>query len=197
MIKIKNINISFDGNTIIENFSADIETNQHTCFVGSSGKGKSSILKLIQGYTIPLEGEVWINGKLLSNQTAHELRSQMAYIPQNVNLPTKNCMELSEMLGIAENKSKIISLLEELNLSESYYTKSIEDMSGGEKQRMIIALCISLDRKILLMDEPTSSLDDNSSELVINIIKKLDDTTIVSTSHNSLWLNNADKIINL
>jgi polar amino acid transport system ATP-binding protein/putative ABC transport system ATP-binding protein len=87
--------------------------------------------------------------------------------------------------------------IERLGIEKEIISKDFSKISGGQKQRIIIAICLSLDKKIFLMDEPTSSLDDASIHLLIKVVHSLNGKTVVSASHNRLWVNSADKKINL
>ena len=197
MIEFKNISILFDEKFVFKNYSAQIETNQHVCFAGASGSGKSTILKVIQAYVIPTKGEVYVNKMLLNSENVDAIRSFLAYIPQNINLPVDNCLDLVKMLGVEKKKELILSYFNNLGLEPVFFTRKFDQMSGGQKQRLIIAVCFSLERQIILLDEPTASLDAESAELVMALIKFMKNRTIVSASHNPIWIDSADKIINL
>jgi putative ABC transport system ATP-binding protein len=197
MIEIQNITVQFEEKQVFNNFSVDIIENQHVCFAGTSGRGKSTILKLIQAYVVPEKGRVIVNGLELTPENVSKVRALIAYIPQNVNLPVENGLELIKMLGIEDKREKVKTLLNDLGLNNEYYTRKFDQMSGGEKQRVVIAVCFALERKIVLMDEPTSSLDSDSANKVLQLIKKMSDTSFVSASHNQEWIKSADKTVNL
>ena len=197
MIELNNISLKFDDKSVFENFSAKIKHSQHTCFAGSSGSGKSTILKLIQGYVIPHKGSIVIDGLELNSQNIAKLRSSLAYIPQNIHLPVDNGLDLVKMLGFEKKQELIVDYCNKLGLTKDFYSRKFDQMSGGQKQRLIVAVCLSLERKILLMDEPTASLDVESTEELIKVVKNLKNITIVSASHNPIWIESAQKVINL
>lgn len=197
MIVIKNIEVSFSGAKLFSGFSAEIESGQNVCFSGGSGKGKSTLLKILQGYVIPQKGSVLIDGQLLTSATITQLRSRTAWIPQNVNLPVNNCMELMHLMEVEQSLEKVKINLELLGLNRDFISKDFSQISGGEKQRIIIAVCFSQNKDIILMDEPTSSLDDESIDKLIDFVKSSSTCTIVTASHNAKWLQSADKIIKL
>lgn len=197
MIEIQNISVKFEGKQVFENFSVDIADGQHVCFSGTSGRGKSTILKLIQAYVVPDIGKVIINGLELIPTNLSKVRASIAYIPQNVNLPVDNCNELVKMLDMSKKMDKVNELLNALDLDNEYYFRKFDQMSGGEKQRVVIAVCFALERKIILMDEPTASLDTDSAKKVLQLMKNMSDKTYVSASHNTFWIENADKIVEL
>ena len=197
MIEIQNISVKFEDKQLFENFSVSIADNQHVCFAGDSGRGKSTLLKIIQAYVLPDTGKVFVNGFELIPKNIDKIRSLIAYVPQNVNLPVENSIELLNLLGINSRQEKVRGLIRELGLPVEYFTRKFEQMSGGEKQRIIIAVCLALERKIVLMDEPTASLDLDSANKVLHLIENMRDTCFVSASHNQVWIKSADKTINL
>ena len=197
MININQITLSFQDKTILDNFSAQIRRGEHVCFSGPSGRGKSSLLKIIQAYLIPAKGEISIDGLTLNRLQVKNIRNKMAYVPQNIHLPVKNGTELLEMLAKSQLSEKTDIFCEKLGLPREMLSRSFDEMSGGQKQRIVIAVCLSLEREILLLDEPTASLDDEAIDALIECIKGLENTTVVSASHNSKWLNAAGRVISI
>ncbi|MDD2995905.1 MAG: ABC transporter ATP-binding protein [Paludibacter sp.] len=197
MININQITLSFQDKTILDNFSAQIRRGEHVCFSGPSGRGKSSLLKIIQAYLIPAKGEISIDGLTLNRLQVKNIRNKMAYVPQNIHLPVKNGTELLEMLAKSQLSEKAEVFCEKLGLPREMLSRSFDEMSGGQKQRIVIAVCLSLEREILLLDEPTASLDDEAIDALIECIKGLENTTVVSASHNSKWLNAAGRVISI
>ena len=197
MININQITLSFQDKTILDNFSAQIRRGEHVCFSGPSGRGKSSLLKIIQAYLIPAKGEISIDGLTLNRLQVKNIRNKMAYVPQNIHLPVKNGTELLEMLAKSQLSEKAEIFCEKLGLPREMLSRSFDEMSGGQKQRIVIAVCLSLEREILLLDEPTASLDDEAIDALIECIKGLENTTVVSASHNTKWLNAAGRVISI
>ena len=197
MININQITLSFQDKTILDNFSAQIRRGEHVCFSGPSGRGKSSLLKIIQAYLIPAKGEISIDGLTLNRLQVKNIRNKMAYVPQNIHLPVKNGTELLEMLAKSQLSEKAEIFCEKLGLPREMLSRSFDEMSGGQKQRIVIAVCLSLEREILLLDEPTASLDDEAIDALIECIKGLENTTVVSASHYSKWLNAAGRVISI
>ncbi len=197
MIQCKDINLSFSGKIIFDNLNISIASGENVCISGPSGIGKSTLLKLIQGYVIPDEGSIQINDQELSAATIKEIRGSIVWIPQNVNLPVNNGGDLIKLMNLQSKEDIINSTGEKLGLEKDIIFKDFGLISGGQKQRIIISICLSLDKKIILMDEPTSSLDDASINLLIKLVKSLKGKTIISASHNNLWLTNVDKTIAL
>ena len=197
MVELKNINLSFPDIKLFENFNLKIQAGEKICISGDSGKGKSTLLKMLQGYVIPDDGEIYIHDILMDHHNIKTIRNLMTWIPQNVNLPVDNGLELLQLMNIPENEDKVISLMENLGLEPDYLTKNFTLISGGQKQRVIISICLSIDAKIVVMDEPTSSLDNNSIQMLINTINQFENRTFISASHNSLWLEKSGRVVEL
>ncbi len=197
MIQFKDIDLKFDNKQIFSCFNAEVEQGKSICFSGVSGRGKSTLLKIIMGYITPEGGSVYINGEELKADNISKIRDSIVWIPQNINLPVNNGSELIKLMSIDQNRKAIIDNLIKLGLSEDILDKSFDKISGGQKQRIIIAICLGIDKPIIIMDEPTSSLDDNSIILLIDMVKGLRGKTIVSASHNAEWINSSDKVIKL
>ncbi len=197
MIKLENISVNFEGTQILNNVNIHISKGEKVCFSGISGRGKTTLLKLIQGHISQYEGTVSINGTELTSTSAKQIRDYVSWLPQNINLPVNNGAELITLLNNDNKTSEIEKWLQKLGLEPAILLKNFKKVSGGQKQRIITAICIALNKPVLIMDEPTSSLDDESIHLLINVVNSLSDTTIISASHNKLWVNNSEKVIEL
>lgn len=197
MIEFNNVSHSFNGRMLINNLSFRVKEGERLCFSGASGSGKSTILKILLAYVIADSGEIAIDGLILNERNIVSIRKQIIYIPQNINLLVDDALELIEMLSFVHFKSKIIENLNFLALDESVLSQNFSLLSGGEKQRLIIAICLSADNKIILLDEPSSSLDEDSIDKLIELINNQEGKTIVSVSHNEKWINSNDRIIKI
>ncbi|WP_346860534.1 ATP-binding cassette domain-containing protein [uncultured Draconibacterium sp.] len=197
MICFENISLSFSEKIIFENLSITINKGENICLSGPSGRGKSTLLNLLQGYILPDKGIISVNDTVLNDSTIKEIRKQIISIPQNINLPVKNGMELVELLEISQLLPGINEYMQKLDLEQDILSKDFAKISGGQKQRLLISICLSQPKDIILMDEPTSSLDDKSIELLLHAVGELKGKTIISASHNQLWAQSTDKTIEL
>jgi putative ABC transport system ATP-binding protein len=197
MIKAEQITLSYSETTVFSNLSFFIEKGERVCFTGTSGTGKSSLLKMIQGYVPPVSGSLEVDGLRMSPANNKSIRARMAYVPQNVNLPVDNARALLTLVHAEEKEAQMRNYMEQLGLPASLFTQRFDEMSGGQKQRIVIALCLSLDRDILILDEPTSSLDNESIDKLGNLVAGLTGKTILSASHNPRWISFSTKTISL
>lgn len=197
MIECKNISLSYSKKLIIDDFNLYVKQGENICIAGESGRGKSTLLKILQGYLLPDKGAVYINDSKINDSSIHIIRKKISWIPQNINLPVENGVELMNLMNTPSTVERAKGFLLELGLGKEFIEANFNEISGGQKQRVIIAICLSLNKEIVLMDEPTSSLDEESIVLLVNTIKNLKGKTIISASHNQNWINNVDKTIYL
>ena len=177
MLEIKNLRFKYDNNLEL-NFP-DIKTSKENLLIlGASGVGKTTFLHLLSGLLKPMNGEIDLLGTKISNLKMSEMdrfRGKNIGIvfqkPHFINsLTVKENLQLAQYISKKSDKNRIQSLLESLGI-EDKANKKTQNLSQGEKQRVSIALAIVNSPKLILADEPTSSLDDLNCEKVINILK--------------------------
>jgi len=197
LIKLENINLSFADSKILDNLTLQIKQREKICLSGPSGRGKTSLLKMIAGLVIPDSGRVSVDGAELTPENINLIRKKITWIPQNINLPVKNASELIDLLGLNNVDSQVLVNFDSLGLDEEYLRKDFNEISGGEKQRIIISIVLTIDKPIILLDEPTSALDKKSIEQLANLISNLTNKTVVSASHNQQWMDITGRVVNL
>ena len=194
MIKLININLKLRDQIIFNNLNFNLNKNKKILLRMPSGAGKSTLLKVIMGY-IPIDnGEIIIDNDILDLSTIDKIRQNFAYVGQNIAFSEKSVEKYIDLIFSFERNKKIkvskpilYEFLDRFELQRSILKKSPTLLSGGEKQRIAIILVLLLDRKVLLLDEVTSGLDHNLKIKVIEIIKDLNKTVIIS-SHDNQWL---------
>ena len=177
MLETKNLRFKYDNNLEL-NFP-DIKTSKENLLIlGASGVGKTTFLHLLSGLLKPINGEIDLLGTKISNLKMSEMdrfRGKNIGIvfqkPHFINsLTVKENLQLAQYISKKSDKNRIQSLLESLGI-EDKANKKTQNLSQGEKQRVSIALAIVNSPKLILADEPTSSLDDLNCDKVINILK--------------------------
>tara|TARA_B100000886_G_scaffold113598_1_gene76406 strand:+ start:481 stop:1101 length:621 start_codon:yes stop_codon:yes gene_type:complete len=177
MLETKNLRFKYDNNLEL-NFP-DIKTSKENLLIlGASGVGKTTFLHLLSGLLKPMNGEIDLLGTKISNLKMSKMdrfRGKNIGIvfqkPHFINsLTVKENLQLAQYISKKSDKNRIQSLLESLGI-EDKANKKTQNLSQGEKQRVSIALAIVNSPKLILADEPTSSLDDLNCEKVINILK--------------------------
>ena len=177
MLGTKNLRFKYDNNLEL-NFP-DIKTSKENLLIlGASGVGKTTFLHLLSGLLKPINGEIDLLGTKISQLKMSEMdrfRGKNIGIvfqkPHFINsLTVKENLQLAQYISKKSDKNRIQSLLESLGI-EDKANKKTQNLSQGEKQRVSIALAIVNSPKLILADEPTSSLDDLNCDKVINILK--------------------------
>ncbi|MGL5278581.1 MAG: ATP-binding cassette domain-containing protein [Cetobacterium sp.] len=192
MIDFKNINIKFNNKIVLNDFNLIINEGEKVLISGVSGKGKTTLLKLLLGFSIPNSGDILVDNLKLNEQNINIIRNKIGYMPQSTPfLNVKIEKLIHTIFNYKENlKTKLdmdvlIKTLKEFNLDASILSKNINQLSGGEKQRFAFVIIILLDRKIWVLDEITSSLDQDMKEKVINYILNTNKTVIL-VSHDKI-----------
>jgi|688.fasta_scaffold02392_4 ABC-type multidrug transport system fused ATPase/permease subunit len=197
-IRIKNLNFSYDNNKIFNNLNLYIPNNIITGISGYSGKGKSTLLKiLLRLYSY--EGEILIdNTNIKDIDYNYYYNNLISYVGQEPILYSGTIYEnlISNLEEKDIDKELLEKILDKLDISK---LDNI-NLSGGEKQRLNICRAFLRKPKILLLDEPTSSLDYKNENNVLNLIKELNDIykiTIILVSHSNSAISICDNIIKL
>lgn len=204
MISFKNVDINYETEKVLQNFSANIEKGEKVVLSGPSGSGKSTLLNAVMGFVNTTAGVVEVNGNIVGPQTIHEIRKQISWLPQDVNFNVKLCRELVYFpfqfainKSIRPSESNVKEILEALLLSPAILNKQVDEISGGQKQRLALASILMLNRPIVLLDEPSSALDTVAADAVVAILSGKKDVTIISSSHDAEWVRKMDRIIKL
>lgn len=207
ILEIKNLSISFDNTTIIENINLSVKKGEIISIIGPSGGGKSTLLKCINLLNIPNSGEIYFNGTniLTSFNKVNQVRAKIGMVFQSFNLfnnmnVLKNCTIgptkiLKYKKSDAENEA--MRLLELVGMQD-FKNAKVATLSGGQRQRVAIARCLAMKPDIILFDEPTSALDPEMVGEVLDVIKKLtnDGITLIIVTHEMAFAKEiSDRII--
>lgn len=205
MIELKSISKSFDGKSVLSNFSIHIEENEFVSIVGKSGSGKTTLLNIISLLDAPDEGTVEILG--YQNPKSKEVmklrRENLGYIFQNYVLMDNETVLTNLLLSTAYakdfDKNKLSEALELVGLDKSFLKKKVYQLSGGEQQRVAIARIILKPCDIILADEPTGNLDEFNKNIILSLFHQLKDMgkTIICVTHDQEIANCSDRVINL
>lgn len=190
MIEIKNLTKSYDKKCILKNINLKINDNEQVSIIGKSGCGKSTLLRCIARLEKIDKGQILIDNENVNN--IKKFYNKVGMVFQSFNLFEN--MTVLENLIIAPVKLKIQTKDEAIKLAKGYLKEiNLENkineypknLSGGEKQRVAIIRALMEKPKILLLDEPTSSLDPQMKKEVLELISKLKDynMTIIVVSH--------------
>lgn len=194
-----------NGTKALDDISLCIRKGAAAALVGASGSGKSTIMKILLGFYCPDEGRISISGKDFREYSLDQIRSMMAYVPQDSYLfnasirdnirygkPDATDAEVEEAARLAFAHDFI---LQQPNGYDTLVGERGHSLSGGQKQRIAIARAFLKNAPILLLDEATSSLDSKSEDLVRQALEKLmEGRTTITIAHRPSTVENADVV---
>ena len=212
-IKISNGNIKFDNvtfkytkNYIFQNFNLSINDKQKIGIIGVSGSGKTTIVNLLFKFYVPQMGKILIDGKDINNYSTKSIYDNLTYVPQETILLHSTIFENIKIAKPDASYEEIINAAKKAELHD--FIESLDDkydtivgergikLSGGQRQRIALARIFLRDSKIVIFDEATSSLDNNTEfKIQQNISKYFNNQTIICIAHRLSTLKDMDYII--
>ena len=194
IIEIKDLDFEYNGEPVLKDVNATIRPKDFVAIIGPNGGGKTTLLKLILGLLKPAKGTILVDGK-----TPQEASSCIGYVPQDVHInrsfpitvidvvlmgkldPTQRLSRRSD-----ENRRDALEALDRLDMAD-YADKKIGLLSGGQRQRVFIARALTTHPKLLLLDEPTASIDTKGQADFYRLLKEINqDITVLVVSHDLL-----------
>ena len=218
MLEIKNLTVEYGNFRAIDNISFTVKDGEFVAVIGSSGGGKSSLMKAINLLVKPKSGSIKIDGEEMTELSSRKLRMKrrkIGFVFQDYNLIDRLSVIENVLTGRLGYKSSLKSLLgifskeeyenaekalEKVGLSEKLFVRG-DKLSGGQKQRVAIAKALVQEPKIILADEPVASLDVNSSKIIMEYFKEINRvqgiTVIINIHDVNIALKYADRVIAL
>lgn len=203
--KINNISVNIGGQEILKNVSIHVHCGQLTVIIGKNGAGKSTLLKAILGEVEHTGNIVFTDMK--DNRTK---RIKIGFVPQKINIERHMPTTVYDLFAscisdipvfLRKDKKLYKEIKEQLNLfgADTLIDKSIGELSGGELQRVLLAIATKTIPNLLILDEPVSGIDENGTRDFYNILQELKnkyDMSIILVSHDfKLTKQYADKVI--
>jgi len=216
MLEINNLKKTFEnGSPALKGVDLKINKGEFVSILGPSGSGKTTLLRTINGLETSSGGEIYFDNKQVNNNNISEVQKKTGMIFQEFNL-VNNLSAINNVLtGLLNSSNKFLSLfylfskkqkiealrsLETVGLLEKSYSRS-DELSGGQRQRVGIARAIIKKPLLLLADEPVASLDPKSSNLILSLLKKINQefgTTIICNLHQvDLAKKYSDRVVGL
>ena len=196
MITLENITLIYGGREVLKDFSLHIPPGQRLVILGASGSGKTTLLRLIAGFVAPVKGKITIDGTIVAKEgkiliPPHKRAIGMVF--QDLALWPHMNVEENIAFGLkvhkvprTTRKEKVREMLRLVGL-EGYEKRRIDQLSGGQQQRVALARALALSPKVLLMDEPLSSLDPELNRRLRKEIVRLHEAlgfTLVYVTHS-------------
>ncbi|MFZ8101776.1 betaine/proline/choline family ABC transporter ATP-binding protein [Staphylococcus arlettae] len=206
MLSIKNLSKVYPGGKkAVNKISLEIESGEFIAFIGTSGSGKTTALRMINRMIESTEGQITINGKDASKMNPVELRRKIGYVIQQIGLMPhmtikENIVLVPKLLKWSQEKkdAKAKELIKLVDLPESFLERYPSELSGGQQQRIGVVRALAAEQDVILMDEPFGALDpitrDTLQDLVKELQQKLGKTFIFVTHEMDEAIKLADKI---
>ena len=201
MLELKDVSYYYKSQrdkTILDHVSYEFKKGVMYAVLGSSGSGKTTLLSLLAGLDVPVDGTVCVAGEdiLQKGLNAHR-RDNISLVFQNYNLIDYLTPVENVKLG---GRADAEELLAQMGIDEAQRKRNVMQLSGGQQQRVAIARALASKAPILLADEPTGNLDENTANEIISIFQKLaheQDKCVVVVTHSRELAGQADVVLQL
>ena len=202
MIEFQNVSFSYEKDSpVLQDLSFQIDKSESVGLIGANGAGKSTVMKLLLGL-IEGEGKILVDGVEVRRETLPVIRRTRGFVLQNSDnqmfMPTVYedmvFAPLNYMLSREEADARVDAVLARLHMEDLKHRYN-HKISGGEKRMAAIATVLAMDPEAILMDEPTSALDPFNRRIVINTIRELEQTKLITSHDLDMILDTCDRVI--
>ena len=203
MIEFRNVNFAYEKERpVLRDLSFRIGDGEAVGLIGANGAGKSTVMKLLLGLLFPASGEILVDGTRVEKKSLPEIRRKLGFVLQNSDnqmfMPTVYedmiFAPLNYGLSREEAEKKVDAALEKLGMQELKHRHN-HKISGGEKRMAAIATILAMEPEAVLMDEPSSALDPCNRRRVINIIRELKQTKLITSHDLDMILDTCQRVI--
>ncbi|MEG1978644.1 MAG: ABC transporter ATP-binding protein [Cetobacterium sp.] len=208
ILKVENLFFKTKNKKILKNINFDVKTGEIIGLIGVNGSGKTTLLKCLNSLNKITEGKIEIKNKSLSQFDSKEIAREVALMGQNTNLNAEfKCLDIVVMGRYPHLKNRsnfceedYLKALDYMDATNTlkFKDKNITNLSGGERQRVLFSKVIAQETDIILLDEPTASMDLNNQEQLFKICKKMaakNKTIIISTHDLRVAARYCDKLL--
>ena len=195
-VSLRGLAIAYEGRTVVEGLDVEVAEGEWLSLIGPNGAGKTSVLRAIANL-VPFQGDVRVGGRAVTGLGARALARQVALLVQEPEMPARMTVAHYVLLGRSAHLGylgregpgdrRIVGETLELLALDGLAGRTLDRLSGGERQRVAIARALAQQASVLLIDEPTSSLDVGRQQAVLELIDQLrgdQRLTVVSAMHD-------------
>ena len=197
MINIENISLSYGKDSVLENISLNLKAKSFIGIIGKNGTGKSTLLKSIVGLLKPINGNIFINYADIYKMKKNVLAKKISFMPQSMQFDFSFKVKDFVMFGrypyinmfkpASKEDFKVVEDIMNFTEITEFAERNINELSGGEKQKVLLAQTLVQQTDIIALDEPTSHLDIGSQATIFKLLKMLNEKynkTIIATVHD-------------
>lgn len=197
MIKIENVSLSYDKRTVLEDITLNLKEKSFIGIIGKNGTGKSTLLKSVVGLLKPVKGNIFIDDKNVYDMKKNVLAKKISFMPQTMQFDFSFNVKDFIMFGrypyinmfklASAEDFKIVEDVMKLTETSEFAERNINELSGGERQKVLLAQTLVQQTDIVALDEPTSHLDIGSQATIFKLLKMLNEKynkTIITTVHD-------------
>lgn len=197
MIKIDNITLSYDKKIVLEDLSLNLKEKSFIGIIGKNGTGKSTLLKSIVGLLKPVKGNIFVDNEDIYKISKNVLAKKISFMPQTMQFDFSFNVKEFVMFGrfpyinmfklASKDDFKTVEEVMKFTETAEFADRNINELSGGEKQKVLLAQTLVQQTDIVALDEPTSHLDIGSQATIFKLLKMLNEKynkTIITTVHD-------------
>jgi len=196
-VQLEHVSFAYSDGLVLQDASLSIKEGELVGLIGPNGSGKTTLLKLISGVLYPIQGEIHLDGLSLKRLKRKKVAQRVAVVPQQFHMPFAFKVEEVVMLGrtpflsmLSEGRKKeldIVNQAMEVVGIRPLGQRFFNELSGGERQKVILAMALAQQPRLLLLDEPTAHLDISHQMEILQLVRRLNEeqgTTIIAAMHD-------------
>ena len=186
MIVMRNVSYSYEQTIALQQVSMHIEKGEKVALLGSNGSGKSTLLRILAALYFPMKGDYYFQDVKVTKRYAKKMRRQIGIIFQNPDAMIFNPTVYDEIsfslreFGYENIEQRVYAVAQKFGL-QNLLDKAPLKLSGGEKQKIVLASILAYEPKLLLLDEPTTAMDPKTTGWFIDLLLELDETIVLAT----------------
>ncbi|WP_096258791.1 energy-coupling factor ABC transporter ATP-binding protein [Lebetimonas natsushimae] len=199
IIKLESIDFYYDEK-VLDDINLKIKKNEKISVLGSNGSGKSTLLRVLAGLYFAKKGNYFFEGVKVNKKIAKKLRKKIGILFQNPDSMIFNPTVYDEIafslkeFGFDDIDDRVIEIAKKFHI-EKYLSKSPINLSGGEKQKVMLAAILVYEPEVLLLDEPTTAMDPKTTGWFIDFLLELDKTVVLATHDLSVAYETTDRAV--